>query len=107
MKNDDIENIENKFGSRHIPLQEFIQTLNNINSYNDDTVNSYITGCIFITLLEDKSYEKKLVIYKALYGLCGVYARPASMFLSEVDREKYPNAKQKYRFEPVTIKSVK
>lgn len=56
MKNDDIENIENKFGRRHIPLQEFIQTLNNINSYNDDTVNSYITGCIFITLLEDKSY---------------------------------------------------
>ena len=44
---------------------------------------------------------RKLVVYKALYGDGKVWVRDYDMFNSLVDKEKYPDVKQEYRFELV------
>ena len=48
---------------------------------------------------------EKLVIYKALYGECELFARPYDLFVSKVDKVKYPNVTQEYRFELQNIES--
>jgi len=46
--------------------------------------------------------EERYVVYKALYGTEEIYIRPYDMFMSEVDREKHPYIKQRYRFERIS-----
>ena len=57
--------------------------------------NKYIVEDVAI----DSETDEYLVLYRALYGEGLLYARPLKMFLSAVDREKYPDVKQKWRFE--------
>ena len=49
--------------------------------------------------------KEKYIVYRGLYGKSELYIRPYDMFLSEVDRNKYPNVEQKYRFELQDIES--
>ena len=48
---------------------------------------------------KDSETQADVVVYRALYGERGVWVRPMEMFFSEVDRTKYPDCRQKWRFE--------
>lgn len=49
--------------------------------------------------------QEEMVIYRPLYGQGDLWIRPLEEFLSPVDRVKYPDADQEYRFELVEIPS--
>ena len=54
----------------------------------------------FICVAKHSETEEELVVYEHISN-SKIYARPIDMFLSKVDKEKYPNATQEYRFEEV------
>ena len=60
---------------------------------------------MFLGTVRDTETKQEMALYEALYSnndginAGDMFVRPLDMFLSEVDRDKYPNIKQKYRFE--------
>ena len=54
----------------------------------------------------DSETGKPVVIYRKLYGDGGLWVRPLEMFLERVDKQKYPDCQQEYRFELLEVESV-
>ena len=54
-----------------------------------------------VTIAQHTETGEQMVVYQAMYGEEGYYVRPLDMFMSEVDREKYPDVETKWRFEKV------
>ena len=58
-------------------------------------------------IAKDSEKKEKQVVYQAMYPPYEMWVRPLDMFISEVDTLKYPDCKQKYRFEKIDMSSEK
>lgn len=61
---------------------------------------------LVVDIATHSEIDEKMVVYRMLYGDGSLYVRPYDMFISKVDKEKYPDVLQEYRFELQEIKSV-
>lgn len=55
----------------------------------------------------DSETLEKVVIYRGLYENAPLWVRPIDDFLGKVNKVKYPNIAQEYKYELQDIKSVR
>ena len=90
-------NIKCGLEKREIKQGDIVQYFKRETINTASSPNEYLYKILCIAKHTEK--DEYMVVYQALYGQFEIYARPYDMFMSEVDHEKYPDIKQKYRFE--------
>lgn len=72
-----------------------------VKHFKREFVNQSTTEYLYriVAFAHHSETGEQLVVYEALYPPFRVCARPYDMFMSEVDRMKYPEVQQQYRFE--------
>lgn len=83
---------------------ELFARLNDLKRFEGKLVRHF-KGKVYMVLGTAKhtETEEELVIYKAMYGDYSTFVRPIDMFLSKVDKTKYPEAEQEYRLEFIEL----
>ncbi len=89
------ETMENRFRPGDI-VQHFKRELL---TDEERATNKYVYEIVGVATHSET--REPMMVYRPLYDDGGMYVRPLDMFLSEVDRDKYPQIKQKYRFEKI------
>ena len=71
-------------------------------------VYKHFKGKIYVVegIAKDCETLEDVVVYRALYGDAKLWVRPYKDFISEVDNKKYPDVKQKYRFEELRKEDI-
>ena len=87
--------MENRFRPGDIVQHFKRETL----SQKDKEKNIYLYK--IVGLAKHTETKEMVVVYQSLYGDFGMYVRPYDMFIGKVDKEKYPDIQQVYRFEKV------
>ena len=72
--------------------------------FKRETVDASTTRYLYkvVGVAQHSETKEKLMVYQALYDECGLYVRPLEMFMSEVDHAKYPDIRQRWRFDYAT-----
>ena len=77
-------------------------------AFNQGDVVRHFKGDLYqiVAFAYEEETMEKVVVYQALYGDFTYYTRKLDIFLSKVDKEKYPDSKQKYRFEKISTNNL-